>query len=101
MSTRRPQPAEESTRRAGTGEERELRREFRRFARTNHPDRGGDPEVFAAGLAEFRRRLDAVRPGTRPGSADLVFHRRRRGLRVVTGWWDDRRARRARPPRVR
>jgi hypothetical protein len=27
---------------------------FRAFVREHHPDRGGDPEVFAAGLARFR-----------------------------------------------
>jgi hypothetical protein len=28
---------------------------FRAFVREHHPDRGGDPEVFAAGLARFGR----------------------------------------------
>ncbi len=32
---------------------------FRRFVREHHPDRGGDPETFVAGLARF---------GSRPGS---------------------------------
>jgi hypothetical protein len=32
----------------------EERGAFREFVRTHHPDRGGDPEVFAAGLARFR-----------------------------------------------
>ena len=32
----------------------EERAEFRAFVRDHHPDRGGDPEVFAAGLARFR-----------------------------------------------
>lgn len=27
---------------------------FRAFVRANHPDRGGDPEVFVAGLARFQ-----------------------------------------------
>ncbi|WP_181779665.1 hypothetical protein [Pseudonocardia pini] len=27
---------------------------FRAFVREHHPDRGGDPEVFAAGMARFR-----------------------------------------------
>ena len=27
---------------------------FRAFVRDNHPDRGGDPDVFVAGLARFR-----------------------------------------------
>jgi hypothetical protein len=26
---------------------------FRAFVREHHPDRGGDPEVFVAGLARF------------------------------------------------
>jgi hypothetical protein len=29
------------------------RSEFRAFVREHHPDRGGDPEVFVAGLARF------------------------------------------------
>jgi hypothetical protein len=32
----------------------EERAAYRAFIRENHPDRGGDPEVFAAGLARFR-----------------------------------------------
>jgi hypothetical protein len=31
----------------------EERAAFRAFVRENHPDRGGDPEVFVAGLARF------------------------------------------------
>lgn len=27
---------------------------YRAFVREHHPDRGGDPEVFRAGLARFR-----------------------------------------------
>lgn len=27
---------------------------YRAFVRTHHPDRGGDPEFFIAGLARFR-----------------------------------------------
>ncbi|WP_433280298.1 hypothetical protein ACQPZA_11290 [Pseudonocardia xinjiangensis] len=39
------------------------RSEFRAFVREHHPDRGGDPEVFVAGLARF---------GTaRPGADDV------------------------------
>jgi hypothetical protein len=32
----------------------EERAAYRAFVRENHPDRGGDPEVFRAGLARFR-----------------------------------------------
>jgi hypothetical protein len=28
---------------------------FREFVREHHPDRGGDPDVFVAGLARFGR----------------------------------------------
>ena len=31
----------------------EFRRRRREFIRAHHPDRGGDPEVFAAGLRAF------------------------------------------------
>lgn len=39
------------------------RSEFRAFVRAHHPDRGGDPEVFVAGLARF-----GVEPGPDTGS---------------------------------
>jgi hypothetical protein len=32
----------------------EERAAYRAFVRENHPDRGGDPEEFVAGLARFR-----------------------------------------------
>lgn len=35
---------------------------FRAFVREHHPDRGGDPAFFVAGLARFR-------PGASPGAA--------------------------------
>ncbi|SDC43445.1 hypothetical protein [Actinokineospora iranica] len=34
----------------------EERAEFRDFVRRAHPDRGGDPAAFVAGLAELRNR---------------------------------------------
>lgn len=34
-----------------------IRREMRAFVRAHHPDVGGDPEQFAAGLAELRESL--------------------------------------------
>lgn len=37
----------------------EQRAEYRSFVRTHHPDRGGDPVVFVAGLERFRRLADA------------------------------------------
>lgn len=35
---------------------------FRAFVRDNHPDRGGDPDVFVAGLARFRGGPERVSP---------------------------------------
>ena len=74
------------------------RSEFRAFVRDNHPDRGGDPEVFREGLARFGaetgppaddRRFDApvevVGPlpfPTRVGVALIRTWRRRRQRRV-------------------
>lgn len=34
----------------------DARRRYRAFIRANHPDAGGDPEVFAAGLERLRAR---------------------------------------------
>lgn len=44
----------------------EQRAAYRSFVRTHHPDRGGDPEVFVAGLAHFRS-LASAPPARRPG----------------------------------
>ena len=37
-------------------DEQSWRRARREFIRTHHPDRGGDPAAFAAGLAAYDRR---------------------------------------------
>ena len=37
-------------------DEQSRRRARREFIRTHHPDRGGDPAAFAAGLAAYDRR---------------------------------------------
>jgi hypothetical protein len=75
---------------------------IRAFVRTNHPDVGGDPEVFAAGLAELRRaaRRGCGRPRDRYDAPIVVVDRPRgvRGLLHRIRTW---RARRNRPPRVR
>jgi hypothetical protein len=47
--------------------------EFRRFVATHHPDRGGDPDVFAAGVQAWR----AVQADDSP----VVFYRRARRRR--------------------
>ena len=38
-------------------DEQSRRRARREFIRTHHPDRGGDPDAFAAGLAAYDRPL--------------------------------------------
>ncbi|GAA4863878.1 hypothetical protein [Saccharopolyspora rosea] len=73
------------------------RAEFRAFVRTHHPDVGGDPAVFAAGVAEFRARRE------RPDRYDapIVVVDRARGVRGLLHRLRERWARRRRPPRVR
>lgn len=76
----------------------EERAAYRAFVRENHPDRGGDPEAFVAGLAQFReadphavddQRFDApvevVKPlpfPVRVGVALIRTWHRRRNQRV-------------------
>lgn len=50
---------------AAPGDE-QWRSEFRAFVREHHPDRGGDPDVFVAGLARFA----ATRGGPAPNGPD-------------------------------
>lgn len=71
--------------------------EFRRFVRRHHPDRGGDPAVFAAGVTAYRDRQVAA-------ASPVVFYRRGRRpllhrLLQLTPW--TRRRRRRRERRVR
>ena len=40
---------------------------YRAFVREHHPDRGGDPDVFVAGLARFRA---GPAPGPHDGPSD-------------------------------
>ena len=75
----------------------EVRIAFRRFARLHHPDRGGDRERFQAGLEAYQRMLGTRAPSS---AAEVVFHRRPRGLEVLTAGWKARRGRRSRPGRV-
>jgi len=75
----------------------DVRVAFRRFARLHHPDRGGDPESFRAGLEAYQRMVGARAPSS---GAEVVFHRRPRGLEVLTAGWKARRDRRNRPARV-
>jgi hypothetical protein len=64
----------------------EVRAAFRRFAAAHHPDRGGDPDRFRAGVDAYRSLTGATTVPTTPTTTgDVVFHRRRRGLRRLTG----------------
>lgn len=59
----------------------------RAFVRQHHPDVGGDPELFAAGLAELRARSDDRY------DAPVVGVQRPRG---IAQRWRDRRERKKR-----
>jgi hypothetical protein len=65
---------------------------MRAFVKAAHPDAGGDPELFLAGLRHWQHGTAAA--GRAP--ANVVFHRRRRGVARLTGWWPRTRARRGR-----
>ncbi len=85
---------------------------LRAFVRTHHPDVGGDPEVFAAGLAELRAaRRRAERGGAGRGGgvalddhdrgeAPVVVVRRPRGVRGLACRFRAWRSRKKRGPRV-
>jgi len=51
---------------------------FRTFARRHHPDRGGDPDRFRAGVDAYRALVAAPRPPAVRAGPEVVFHRRRR-----------------------
>lgn len=76
------------------------RREFRAFALLHHPDRGGDPETFRAGVAAHRDRI-RIRDDDPRLAAPIVITRRRRGpiglVDAAARAWE----RSHRPPRVR
>ncbi|VVJ17102.1 Uncharacterised protein [Amycolatopsis camponoti] len=75
----------------------EGRAAFRAFVRAHHPDVGGDPAEFAAGLARFRERGPAARESEVDSRYDapVSFVARRRGIAAVLARF------RRRPPRVR
>ena len=74
----------------------EQRAAFRRFVREHHPDRGGDPAVFAAGVRAFR----SGRAGA-SGRIVVDIHRSPHGVGHLTHWVRHRWAIHTRPPRVR
>ncbi|MHC8505551.1 hypothetical protein HF519_24795 [Pseudonocardia bannensis] len=56
----------------------EERAAYRAFIRDNHPDRGGDPDAFVAGLARFRAGTaapegDPATPGAEPDPEDARY----------------------------
>jgi hypothetical protein len=70
------------------------RRAFRAWVRSHHPDAGGDPGEFAAGLAWWRQQLSST--GNGAAGEDVSVFRTRGGLWLARRWWQRRR----RPPRV-
>jgi hypothetical protein len=48
---------------SGPGRTPEERAAYRAFVREHHPDRGGDPDAFIAGLARFREDPHPDDPG--------------------------------------
>lgn len=75
---------------------------FRAFVRAHHPDVGGDPEIFAAGLAELRAARARPIPAraTDRYDAPIVYVSRPTGLRGLTRRFHEWRARRRCGPRV-
>lgn len=56
-------------------------REYRQFVKTQHPDRGGDPDEFIAGLLRYRALLSSwgAGPGpakTPPTASETTVYRR-------------------------
>jgi hypothetical protein len=83
----------------------EERAAFRAFVREHHPDRGGDPEVFAAGLARFGTRAPALpdpeprpEPGPEPVDVSALPFPVRVGVALIRTWHHHRRSSRADPP---
>ena len=60
---------------------RAVRRDRRSFIREHHPDRGGDPDVFIAGLRSFRAAHD---PHAGPLPRVVVVRRRPWPVRLAT-----------------
>ncbi|TCK24909.1 hypothetical protein [Pseudonocardia endophytica] len=48
----------------------EQRAAYRSFVRTHHPDRGGDPAVFVAGLQHYRELARTGRKADGPAAPD-------------------------------
>jgi hypothetical protein len=78
-------------------EEEAARAAYRAFVREHHPDVGGDPDEFVAGLEKLRRQ-QAGPPGDSPRfDAPVTFVVNPKGVAGRVRRWRDRRRR---PPRV-
>lgn len=60
-----------------TANRREVTNAFRRYALDHHPDRGGDPSRFQAGVDAYQQ-LTGSRPPRSGAGGAVVFHRRSR-----------------------
>lgn len=78
--------------RPSAAEDAARREEFRAFVRTHHPDVGGDPAVFRAGLAAFREEQRDPNRAHRSasGSERVYIHHRRGPLLLLVHWVLDR-----------
>ncbi|HEX2048853.1 MAG TPA: J domain-containing protein [Acidimicrobiales bacterium] len=54
----------------------EVTEAFRRYALSHHPDRGGDPSRFQAGVDAYRRLTGSRPPAQGTAPANVVFHRK-------------------------
>ena len=76
-------------------DEQSRRRARREFIRAHHPDHGGAPDAFAAGLADFDRSPVCAPPARVVGAADTPWP-----VRLLSALMH-RIGRRRPPPRVR
>lgn len=82
------------------------RSELRRFVRDAHPDRGGDPEAFAAGLALHRYRVALAEgravPSQRGPAPEVFFYSKQTSVgRLLAALLTTLRPSRRPAPRVR
>jgi hypothetical protein len=62
------------------------RRDFRAWIRAHHPDAGGDPDSFVAGLAAWQqRRAQEAKPA--PPRTEVTVFRARHGMWRLARWW--------------
>ncbi|OLT13265.1 hypothetical protein BJF78_22255 [Pseudonocardia sp. CNS-139] len=67
--------------------------EFREFVREHHPDRGGDPDAFVAGMARFAAPAGAPEPARPADSVDMAAlpYPVRVGVALIRTWHQLRR----------